>query len=584
MIFETIDALSRDQNAVQYDTPLCQAGDWIFASFITADLDYAVARRPVAGGPWERVIVGLGLLDDAHFSGSVGVDPAGHVHVAFGMHGLPLRYAVSATPYGLDFQPATVEGAPIGQVSYPRFYPAGGEFYFLFRDGDSSAADVYVLQWWPGGWIPSLMIDGRSSGTCPYLGQCWGTEAGDLWAIWTHRLGLTNVGLRVARYEEGLGRWYRVDGSPVPEPLSIGEPDILAGDQTVTNTGLSVAVDDTGAVHIAYARHSARGFREIWHGRYEGGAWKRRQVTLTDAPRLRACPVGPQVGVPRPCDMELDGPSMVLGPNGQVSLYWSRSIRPSRGAWARPAAIAYCSSSSDYGRTWNTQEIRRPVEAFGAEFPRESGGLPLLYWQRTGSGAEGALELAACPPVPPTPLGSFSGEFHGGAFAELSAAAIGETGFAVSAWLRPEDTGRSMAILDKGGPAGDRVARVMLWAGSGTSYDPGRIQVLLGDAIGAWRLIWYPEVVISPGEISHILMRWDGVTVRIMLNGEWRGEAALEGGAMAAGATRLLIGASRDATGKPERTFEGALSVRWWDHGLTDEEIAVACAAPPRSW
>lgn len=584
MIFETVDALARDQNSVQPGTPLVVAGDWIFCGYMTADLDYVVARRPLAGGPWERVIVGTGLLDDAHYSGSVGVDPAGHVHVAYGVHGLPLRYAVSTTPFGLDFQPATVEGVPIGQVSYPRFYRAGAEFFFIFRDGNSAAADLYMLRWTSAGWVGSLMISGRASASCPYLGQCIGASDGSLWVIWTHRVGLVNVGLHVARVGPQDELWRRVDGTIAAYPLSIGEPDILDSDQTVTNTGMSIAVDDASGVNIAYARHSARGHREVWHGRYEGGSWRLRQVTLTDAPRLRACPYGPQDGVPRPCDFELDGPTMILEHNGAVSLYWSRSVAKSRGAWARPAAIAYCSSSGDYGRTWSTQEIRRPVEAYGGELPRESSGLPLIYWQRTGSGAVGALELATCPPVPPAPLGSLSADFSGGAFAELSAAAIGETGFAVSAWMRPEDTGRSMAVLDKGGPDGHRVARVMLWATAGTKYSPGRMQVLLGNVFGGWGLIWYPEVAIPPGEISHVLITWDGTVVRLIFNGATSDAEVYAATSLQQGATRLLIGASRSAAGSPEHFYDGALSVQWWDRGLTDAEVAVVCGAPPRSW
>lgn len=586
-------AEGRDINGVQDITALAVSGDSIYTCYVTAALEVVVAKRLLSGGPWSASApIHTGNADDAHNTCSLGVDPAGYVHVAYDMHSSAINYRRSSQPGGLVLGTFPMPVPADRWVTYPRFYRAGSRFYFLYRDGISANGDVVFLELVAGAWqvVADPLIAGSSMTPTdnPYLGAAMPAANGDLYICWTHRRDWWNAGVYFGRWDAAARVWRWADGSAYSLPITRATADAVLGpdDPFVSypsNVGLAVVLDD-GAPKVAYAAHR-HGHREIFFAVWSADAWKTTQVTHAQAERLRACPGGDMEVPTRPCDMEVQGPAAFAFGAGRVALLYGVSVRQSRGVWARPPALMRAAWSGDGGHSWSDRVLRQNVELLAGELPRESGGAPYFLHQVAGSPSGalylGTLDTRVSLPVPRV-------EASGSQFPiELADGPSWRAGPAmtVSAWMIPDASGHEMSILDKGGLVGNRELRLLIWgAPAPLHYDPAYLQIGIGDASGNWGLLWYPSASgVAPGLLSHVAVTWDGQTVALYVNGAPMASTPYSG-VGSDGAAPVLIGANLLGSGAVDtgRVYSGWLKVSHFAEALAPAEIANLYAAGPR--
>lgn len=559
----------------------------IYAAYIDADLNAVVACKRSGSDIWETAIVGVNVLNDAHNSVSIGIDPLGYIHAVWDIHATALNYKVSTSPRSLDFADRIMSGAVSQAVSYARFYRAGGEFYLLFRDGLPSNGDQWIKRWTSTGWVDVAipLLSGRASSTTDnaYLGSCMGGDDGRLHIVWTHRVGWYNYGVYYAVFDPANGgTWSAIDGSEYAVPITraAAEPKSLVdvSDGTISNNGLGIALDSQDRPHIVFSRH-VNGGPEVFYASCDGDTWSIRQLTDLRLPRLRACPVGPMDGPPRPCDYELQGPFIAYDQSTSVvNVFYGRSVGSAGPAWQRPPSILYQMSSSN-GKDWITREIKREVNGLLGEIIRESSGYPVFLAQETVNEA-GNLWLwqpVSTALIEPTAKLSISLPCAGSNYIELpdnDAWSCDE--WTIAAHIIPEDTKRTMGIIDKGGALGTRELRLLLWGyGPPLAYHPGRVQVLIGGE-STWSLLWYPEVEVLPLVPTHLVVVKAGEALRLHKNGALAGEISIAAISNTGNkGSNVLIGANRAASGDPERFFEGKLGLEFY-RGAASVEMVEA--------
>lgn len=589
-ITDTISEFASGVNAVQETTALHIVDGWIYVAYTNALQEAVVARRSLVGGYWQSVVVGS-VLKDSHNGVSVGVDPLGYIHVCWDIHGAAvLNYKVSTAPHVLDFPNAIMGGTPTSAVSYARFYRAGGAFYFLCREGSSGSGDEWAKVWTPAGFvdlaIPLVVGSALAPPDNPYLGQAAPQANGDLVIVGTSRIGLQNFGVWYVRYVAATGQWVRVNGQPYTLPMSRNTLDTIPDtdtDGTIANNSLSVVLDESGSPHVVYQKE-AGGFQEAFHSAWTGNEWVTNQVSNQRSVRLRACPGGPQDGPFRPCDYQMQGPCIVRVGEG-FRMFWVRSVSPSPGAWVRPPGILYQADSMT-GETWTISEVRRDVRQYSGEMPRETTGAPFVLLQELGESRRLLLWDLSVQPVLPSPQARLSASLPAGGSRHLDLGNGSEwdsPAISISAWIRPNDTGREMTIIDRGGLIADRQFRLLLWGNTVPAplhYDPTRVEVLLNHATG-WGLVWHPEVEVVPGILSHLVFTWDGTIVRFYLNGI---EAASKEyvATMQTSSGSVLLGANKSGTGIPERFWEGWIGLEFYDTALSGVQVAALWEAGPQ--
>lgn len=581
--WEHLSDYSAAMTAVGETTALVVDGAYTYATYTDGNQDAVVARRDPSGA-WDSAVFASGVLDDSHNGSSIGIDPDGYVHVVWDIHSSDMfNYKKSATPGSIhDLADATIGGAVPGQVSYARFYRAGGHFYLMFRNGHSGYGDEWIKKWTPGGWVnlATPLISGITSNPIdsPYIGASMGAADGSLHVVWTHRIGWLNQGIYYAKYSPTTNSWTNAAGTAYTTPIDRSVPSIIdQTDATVSNAGLGVALDDQGRPVIAYSRR-VHGSPEVFVARYRNGAWLTRQITNFRLPRLRSCPVGPQDGPPRPCDLELQGPFLVRD-GAAIRVYFARSVDFAGPAWQRPPALVYEASSVDLEQ-WHVREVRRPVGAFGGEVIRESRGAAQLLFQEL-SNPTGNLWLWTPPQaVQSAPSASIATRFPPpGRYVETPDADAwsGGTGGAwtISAWVVPEAKSAPMGIVDKGGPSASREYRMLLWGNAPPfAYDATRVQILIGGASGGWGLLWHPVVSVTAGTLTNLAATWDGSIVRMYKDGAEVAQTAYAASPPPNGTSAVLVGANRDGAGTPENSFTGSVGVSFFRRALTAGEVA----------
>lgn len=586
-----IDPAAQDINATAYDTSLTIDGSHVWVCYVDSALRVVLADGTLPSPVWRYTVVDSGNADDSHNLCGVGIDPSGHIHVAYNMHGGLLHYKRTTTAGNpATLQTATMGGTVATDVSYPRFHRAGSAFYFLARDGVAGSGDEYIKKLnaqglWGDLAFPLIQGKSLSPSDNPYLGAIWPAANGDLHLVWTSRINsaggaLYNYGLYYARYDSGTQTWRRSDGTAYTLPIdrTSGEVIVSSTDSTLTNSGHAVAVSN-GTIHVVYQRYPA-GYREVFHALRTSSGWVETQISDLRAPRLRACPVGPQQGPePRPCDMEVGGPVLVVNSSGALTVLYTRANGPSRGVWSRPAGVAYEARSLDDGESWQVRELHWPVTNLGSEFQRESGRLPYILVQEAGLLGQdtGRIALAEVPEPLPRPalrVAATNGSL------EVPAVNVGAS-FSIVARILPKPTARRMGLVDKGGATGQRAYRLLLWGtnhdGLGFRYASDRVQVLVGNGAGAWGRLWYPQVTVPPGVVSHLVATSDGSSLKLYMNGALVAQDSYAASVdpPLSTASPTLVGGNYSAANVKENLFEGELDVEILPRALSAAEVAA---------
>lgn len=415
---------SRDINATSYDTPLWieKETGHVWLAYVNSNMEVILLDGLLSDliSNWRRTLIHTANLDDTHNLPSVGIDHQGRIHIVYDLHNsASIKYKISTSPRDTStLTLAGMDGTPTPYISYPRFHKTGNDFYFFGRTGQSGSGDVYIKRFnynsgrWEDFAVPFLTGKNQVPPDNAYLGSIYTEENGNINLIWTHRIDWWNQGLFYAKYNAQAGQWQKANGSPYPLlPIvrDVADPIIAIGspsDQYITNSGHAVSVSPDGTIHVVYHRYPI-GYREVFHARYDPltNSWIETQISDLRLPRLDGCPGGPKDERPRPCHMEMSGPTLIAHNDGSITVLYTRTTAISRGAWARPGGITYRADSNDNGNTWYVRELSTPVNEFGSEFPREPNGLPYILWQEAAkvvSGIftpNGSLYLAKVDPL-----------------------------------------------------------------------------------------------------------------------------------------------------------------------------------------
>lgn len=373
--FRLIDAHSSDLNAVAmggWPAMIASARGAVYACYVNASGAVVIAKSVDDGETWQRTAIHFGSADNAHNLCSIGIDPQGRIHAMYDMHSSTLNYKVSTAPHSItSFAVQRTTGAGENLFTYPSFFTTPqGEFYLLHRYWISGHGDLYLKRLQQASWTDVNIPFMRGTGLQPPDSAYWSNiafdSAGNWHLAWVHRIGIYNVNLSYARYNAALARWETSDGQAYALPITrhTAETVVPATEQDgLTNTGLNMLVDGQGIPHIIFSKQAPDGYREVFHAAKRGKAWEAKQITDFNAPRLRGC-IGDTSasGPPRPCDMELGGPTAVMDRKGRIFVFVGKAIGPpSRGAWARPPATLHWLMSADGGRTWTApKEIALP--------------------------------------------------------------------------------------------------------------------------------------------------------------------------------------------------------------------------------
>ncbi len=260
-----------------------------FAAFYGAAKDghlpVLVARRAFSHPDhWQVVDTGLTISStaakDDHNIIAMTVDASGVMHLSWGMHNIPLNYAVSsASVLGksfatVSFHRATMIGRNENSVTYPEFLTApNGKLLFTYRNGGSGNGNQYINAFnaktraWRR--IADPMVDGISTSMNAYFNAFAFDAKGRLIACWTVRETpnwQTNHDLYCA-VSSNLGRsWASLSGVKLGPPINRAVADakakilsLPAGSSLINQAGMTVDANGNPVIATWWAPRAAEG-------------------------------------------------------------------------------------------------------------------------------------------------------------------------------------------------------------------------------------------------------------------------------------------------------------------------------------
>jgi hypothetical protein len=205
-----------------------------FATYFDEAGDVSVIRQDLAQGAVERATIPNARKPyDAHQCISMGIDPTGRIHLAFGAHAEPLLVTQSRTSRLADgFDPPRER---FDRATYPMFVTlADGTLAFLYRLGRHNAGSIMVehLDAGGAGWVPrpGPLLSGLEgpSTSGPYLNTPVVADDGSiyLFVVWRldtrdrPRFGIVNSGIDCVASRDGLRSLATIGGMPLPETVT----------------------------------------------------------------------------------------------------------------------------------------------------------------------------------------------------------------------------------------------------------------------------------------------------------------------------------------------------------------------------
>ena len=266
-------ALGNPLQANIFATPLMSSGDSLFAATIDPAGRPVVVQRAPDGATVIGQVSPMAIGRDAHNVASLGIDRAGFIHVAWGMHDVPLHYARSNTPGDVTSWTRVdrFTGRHEDQVTYPQFYrdPVDGGLLALHRNGRSSAGTLHLSAYdEKDGWSRrdgvDMLIDGEGR-RGPYPNTLGIDRDGNIALTWTLRERLLNRDIFFARYLRTERKWVRRDGTAYTLPITRDTADRIVETAPRLINQCSSWCDAAGTLHIAYAMDDVAGRSQIWH-------------------------------------------------------------------------------------------------------------------------------------------------------------------------------------------------------------------------------------------------------------------------------------------------------------------------------
>jgi hypothetical protein len=203
-------------------------GDTQFISYYDGNGNVIMGKRKSNEDKWELKNTGFtGDAKDAHCSISIMVDGDGFVHLSWGHHGHPLRYAKSTAPLSLEFtSEIPMTGVNERNVTYPEFFRmASGNLLFMYRDGSSGRGNLSINTYdvnskvWTQ--LHSNLIDGERKRNAYW--QSFVDSRGVIHISWVWRETpdvATNHDMCYAKSTDGGKTWEKSTGEKYSLPIN----------------------------------------------------------------------------------------------------------------------------------------------------------------------------------------------------------------------------------------------------------------------------------------------------------------------------------------------------------------------------
>jgi len=215
--------------------PLVTYKETQFISYYDATGKVIMGKRKRGEDEWELKDTGFtGDARDAHCSISIMADGEGYLHLSWGHHGHPLRYARSKAPLSLDFSPEiSMTGLNEGNVTYPEFFKmADGRLLFMYRDGASGRGNLVINTYDPASrkWeqLHSNLIDGEKKRNAYW--QSFTDSRGVIHISWVWRETpdvATNHDMCYARSTDGGRTWEKSTGEKYVLPINAATAEYI---------------------------------------------------------------------------------------------------------------------------------------------------------------------------------------------------------------------------------------------------------------------------------------------------------------------------------------------------------------------
>jgi len=270
------------------------SGRYQYASYYKSPSAMTVVRRDLHSRDIIRHdIPGSYNLWDAHNCISMGMDPAGHLHISYDHHASELRYRRSLRPGDVT---AWTDEIPMNthresKVTYPTFLTLpNGPLIMLYRDGQHDRGSA-ILKYYDHencSWNDEdvMLLTGATNApwsSSPYWNHPAIDQDGGIHLAFSWRMPLLGEELRVSNVNVDYARspdtgrsWFSTRGLQFNMPITqINSETILAvpPGSNLINQG-SMAVSPKGTPHIVFYSDDDQGIPQYQHLWRDGWTWR----------------------------------------------------------------------------------------------------------------------------------------------------------------------------------------------------------------------------------------------------------------------------------------------------------------------
>ncbi|MCH5222360.1 MAG: BNR repeat-containing protein [Muribaculaceae bacterium] len=291
---------------------LATHGSTQYIAYYDGDGNIVLGKRNLGSRHWSLVTLPYkGKVADAHNVISIGVDGNGFIHMAFDMHGHPLKYTKSTKSGSLEMMSLqSTDGVEDESVTYPEFYSLpDGDLLLAYRSGRSGNGSMVLKKYTTASkqWhtLHNNLIDGQLQRNAYW--QMIVDAKGRIHLSWVWRETAdvaTNHDVCYAWSDDGGISWKKTDGSTYALPITIENAEVAW--QVPQNVELinqtSIAADSEGHPYIAtYWRDldsEVPQYRTVMH---DGTMWRSYQVGERKIPFSLKGKGTKMVPISRPC-------------------------------------------------------------------------------------------------------------------------------------------------------------------------------------------------------------------------------------------------------------------------------------------